>query len=175
VGECQGILGYFYINTSHRKLYFLSFLAIALVTGLLVSPVGDFLLNDDWIFAKAVERLLQHGSYRGHEYLNATFVAQAYWGALFCKVFGFSFTTLRVSTLVLWTLTAWSASLCALSLGLSRTLALGFGALVQTNAIVLSLSYSFMTDIPFLFATTFSGFFFPASIYHPTAPRSILG
>jgi hypothetical protein len=153
-------IGLFLHQYLTQKALFPYFLAIALVTGLLVSPVGDFPLNDDWIFAKAVERLLQHGYYRGHEYLNATFVAQAYWGALFCKVFGFSFTTLRVSTLVLWTLTAWSASLCALSLGLSRALALGFGALVQTNAIVLSLSYSFMTDIPFLFATTFSGFFF---------------
>jgi hypothetical protein len=104
--------------------------------------------------------LLQDGYYRGHECLNATFIAQAYWGALFCKVFGFSFTTLRISTLVLWTLTAWGASLCALSLGLSRPLVLAFGALVQTNAVVLSLSYSFMTDIPFLCATTFSGLFF---------------
>ena len=44
--------------------------------------------------------ILETGIYSGHPYSDALFVLQAYWGALFCKLFGFSFTVLRISTLI---------------------------------------------------------------------------
>ncbi len=131
--------------------------AFFLLSTLLVSPVGEFALNDDWIFAKVVETLLDTGTYRGHPYLNATFIVQAYWGALFCKVLGFSFTSLRISTLVLGGVTLWGVAQCALILGLSRSLALLCAAVVAVNPIFFNLSYSYMTDVPFLAATVLAG------------------
>jgi len=133
---------------------------LLLLTNVLVSPIGEFSLNDDWIYAKAVQRLLEEGQYRGHSYLVATFAAQAYWAALFCKVFGFSFTTLRISTLVLSVVGAWAMARCGLALGLSRNLALLCGVLVAINPLVLNLSYSFMSDAPFLAISMLSGLFF---------------
>lgn len=127
---------------------------------LLISPVGEFPLNDDWIYTKTVQHLVNTGQYQAHPYLNATLVAQAYWGALFCKLFGFSFTTLRCSTLVLSCIHGWGIARCGLAIGLSRPLALLSATMVMTNPIILGLSYSFMTDIPFLTLSTLSGLFF---------------
>jgi hypothetical protein len=127
---------------------------------LLISPAGEFPLNDDWIYAKTVQHLLQTGQYLAHPYLNATLIVQTYWGALFCKLFGFSFTSLRCSTLVLSGINAWGVARCGLALGLSRSWALLCGIVMMTNPILLGLSYSFMTDVPYLTLSTLSGLCF---------------
>ncbi len=145
----------------------LPLVAVLGVIVLLISPVGEFPLNDDWIYAKTVQHLVNTGQYQAHPYLNATLVAQAYWGALFCKLFGFSFTALRVSTLVLALLNAWAIAQCALMMGLKRNLALLCAILTATSPLVLQLSYSFMTDIPFLAMSSLSGLFFLKALKQP--------
>jgi Dolichyl-phosphate-mannose-protein mannosyltransferase len=134
---------------------------------LVISPVGEFPLNDDWIYTKTVQHLLQTGHYQAHPYLNATLVAQTYWGAIFCKLFGFSFTTLRVSTLVLAFMNAWAVAQCALTMGIKRNLALLCAVITATSPLVLQLSYSFMTDIPFLTMSSLSGLFFLKALKQP--------
>jgi hypothetical protein len=143
-----------------QESIFLPFVLLSLCITLLVSPAGEFPLNDDWIYTKTVQHLLNTGQYHSHPYLNATLVLQTYWGALFCKIFGFHFTTLRYSTLVLSCIQGWAIARCGLVIGLSRPLALLCGTLVMTNPIMLGLSYSFMTDIPFLTLSTLSGLCF---------------
>ena len=68
---------------------------------LLANPIGDFPLNDDWAYAYSVQHLLQHGEFRLSDWTATNLLGQAVWGALFCLPFGFSFTTLRLSTAVL--------------------------------------------------------------------------
>lgn len=145
----------------------LPFVALFIVLALIVSPVGEFPLSDDWIYAKTVQHLLETGQYRAHPYINATLVAQSYWGAFFCKIWGFSFTTLRVSTLVLAFVNAWAVAKSGIILGFSRNLALLCGAMVATSPLVLQLSYSFMTDVPFFALSNLSGFFFLKALRHP--------
>ena len=68
----------------------------------LVNPIGEFPLNDDWVHARAVRTLLKTSQFTladGHS--SSNLFALVYWGALFCLPFGFSFTALRISTLVL--------------------------------------------------------------------------
>jgi hypothetical protein len=145
----------------------LPFVALFIVIALIVSPVGEFPLSDDWIYAKTVQHLLETGQYKAHPYINATLVAQSYWGALFCKIWGFSFTTLRVSTLVLAFVNAWAVAKSGVILGFSRNLALLCGAMVATSPLVLQLSYSFMTDVPFFALSNLSGFFFLKALRYP--------
>jgi Dolichyl-phosphate-mannose-protein mannosyltransferase len=153
--------------------------ALLVMITLLITPVGEFPLNDDWIYAKTVQHLLQTGQYQAHPYLNATLVVQTYWGALFCKLFGFSFSTLRMSTLVLSGLNAWGIARCGLVMGFPRVLALLCGAVVITNPLMLGLSYSFMTDIPFLALSTLSGLCFLSALRRDSTPLiawgSVLG
>lgn len=124
--------------------------ALVILTTLLVSPVGDFPLNDDWIFAGAVQDILETGVYAGHPVSDPLFLVQAYWGALFCTVFGFSFTVLRISSLVALMIAAWGAALTAKASGCRRDLSVLMGVLLIANPLVLNLSYTFMTDGPFL-------------------------
>ncbi|MFP6584126.1 MAG: glycosyltransferase family 39 protein [Candidatus Hydrogenedentota bacterium] len=123
---------------------------LILLTMLLVSPVGDFPLNDDWIFAQSVQAILETGSYDGHPYADPLFMMHAMWGAVISKLFGFSFTVLRLFTLVSLFIASWSAALSARLLGANRGVQLLLGVVVTANPIVLNLSYTFMTDIPFL-------------------------
>jgi hypothetical protein len=137
------------------------------ILALIISPVGEFPLSDDWIYSKTVQHLLETGQYKAHPYINANLVAQSYWGALFCKILGFSFTSLRISTLVLAFVNAWAVAKSGITLGFSRNLALLCGAMVATSPLVLQLSYSFMTDVPFFAMSNLSGFFFLKALRQP--------
>ena len=68
---------------------------------LVVNPAGNFPLNDDWAYGKAVRGMVEQGSFRPCPWGGMTLISQAVWGSLFCLPAGFSFTTLRFSTLCL--------------------------------------------------------------------------
>jgi hypothetical protein len=127
---------------------------------LCVSPRGDFPLNDDWIYAQAVQQVLETGMYEGHLYADPVVVFQAYYGALFSQVFGFNFTVLRLTTYVGLLLAAWGASRCAHLLGFGRIPTLLIGTLVLANPLLLNLGYTFMTDVPFLALVHWSIYWF---------------
>jgi hypothetical protein len=158
-----------------KNSIFFPFVFLSFSLLILISPVGEFPLNDDWIYTKTVQHLLETGHYQAHPYLNATLVLQTYWGALFCKLFGFTFTTLRCSTLVLSCINAWAVARCGLSLGLSRPWSLLCGTVVMTHPLMLGLSYSFMTDIPFLTLATLSGLCFLKALRRLSTPLVLLG
>jgi 4-amino-4-deoxy-L-arabinose transferase-like glycosyltransferase len=133
--------------------------ALWIVAALLIDPRGEFPLNDDWAYAAAVKTLLGGGGIRLSGWTTVNLIAQIFWGALFCLPFGFSFTALRISTLVLG-LTG--------VLGLYGLLREGdaghgtalFGALLLAfNPLYLVLSYTFMSDVPFLAVSLLSFYF----------------
>src|SRR5437868_2489647 len=66
-----------------------------------VSPFGEFAVDDDWVYAQAVHQLLVDGVYRPSIWIDTAFVAQAWWGAGASLLLGFSYTSLRLSTLLL--------------------------------------------------------------------------
>jgi hypothetical protein len=94
--------------------------------------------------------VLQTGELRVLEWSAHYPLAQILWGALFSRLFGFSFAALRCSTLVL----AWAGLLTFYGtlreLGIRPFLA-GLGTLMLwSNPVVFVLSHSFMTDVPFV-------------------------
>jgi hypothetical protein len=112
-------------------------------------PVGNFGLDDDWVYALAVKEILRTGIYALPSPATANVVLQAYWGALFCLPAGFSFTALRVSTIVLGALGVSASYLLARELGADRRTSLACAASLGVNPIYFVLSNSFMTDVPF--------------------------
>ena len=125
----------------------------------LVNPIGNFPLNDDWAYGRLVKILLEEGKWRMEGPLNVPFVAQGLWGALFCLPFGFSFTALRFSTLLL----GWAGVLATYGflreIGTDRRLAIVGAVAIATNPIYFALSHTFMTDVPFFAFATLSFFF----------------
>jgi hypothetical protein len=120
------------------------------VLAIAIDPRGDFPLHDDWGYGLPVKALVERGEFRLTDWSNPTLVAQMLWGALFCLPAGFSFTAVRISTLVLGLVGVIGMYGLLRQLGAKRTLALFGAAVVGANPIYLVLSYTFMTDIPFL-------------------------
>jgi hypothetical protein len=123
---------------------------VMLAMTVLVSAPAEVPVVDDWTYAWSVEHFLHTGELRILEWSTVHPLAQILWGALFCWLLGFSFMVLRLSTLVL----AWAGLLAFFltlrELGSQRVLA-GLGTLVLwCNPVFFVLSYSFMTDIPFV-------------------------
>jgi hypothetical protein len=118
----------------------------ALATG----PVGDFPLNDSWAYGLPVRALVETGELRLTDWQSMPLVAQLLWGALFCLPAGFSFTALRVSTLVLGGGAVLALYALLRRCGAAPALA-GLGAAsLAANPIFMALAHTFMTDVPFL-------------------------
>ncbi len=116
----------------------------------LANPIGDFPLNDDWVYGLAVKSILEQGEFRMPSPASTDLFPQAYWGALFCLPFGFSFTALRVSTLVLGLVGILATYGIVRQLGAGARFALLAAALVAGNPLYFALANTFMTDVPFL-------------------------
>ena len=128
----------------------LAILWIAAAT--LVDPVAEVPLNDDWAYSHVVRTLVEQGRFEFTDWQSMPLLTQVLWGALFCLPFGFSFTALRVSTLVAGYLGALALFGLLCELGATRRQAF-FGALcLLCSPLYFSLSFTFMTDVPFLAA-----------------------
>jgi hypothetical protein len=126
-------------------------LAVTAVALVMTDPWVESPVNDDFSYAKTAFELARTGQLTYNGWAAAMLGAQAYWGALFVKVFGETFVALRLSTMVL---AVWSAGLlysihrrAGLTAGLASfgTLALTLSPLFIPNAV------TFMTDVPALF------------------------
>ncbi|MDY6949148.1 MAG: glycosyltransferase family 39 protein, partial [Pseudomonadota bacterium] len=115
----------------------------------LVNPVGEFPLFDDWAFSRTVEHLLNTGEYDPLNWGWMTLVTNALWGALFCLPQGFSFTALRISTLVAATLGLVGVYILFRDLQQPRSIVAIAVALTGFNPYFFSLSHSFMTEALF--------------------------
>lgn len=116
---------------------------------LLVNPLGDFPLNDDFSYGRSVLNLLEQGRLIFDEWLAMTLLVQVLWGAGFCKIFGFSFTVLRFSTLVLGYAGIVTCYFLGRELGMDKRVSLLTALVVAFNPFFFSLSCTFMTDVPF--------------------------
>jgi 4-amino-4-deoxy-L-arabinose transferase-like glycosyltransferase len=130
---------------------YLGIIVIYLVSALLVDPRGEFPLNDDWSYSRSAFRFARENVIEVDEWSAPSLLGQALYGGLLAKIFGPSFTVLRLSTLILS---------CGLSLILWRTLrALEANRTMSWivvlawifNPIQFSLSFTYMTEIPFAF------------------------
>lgn len=118
-----------------------------------VNPVGNFPLDDDWAYGWTVKTLLETGEYRLSDWTATNLLPQALWGTLFCLPFGFSFTALRISTLVLGLLGVLASYGLLREVKAHPSLALLGALVVALNPIYFGLSNSFNSDVPsFTFA-----------------------
>ena len=73
----------------------------------IVNPVGEFMINDDFAFTKALDTLRTHGilgpTWMGPqgEGGGPALITHLLWGLLFSEIFGYSITILRLSVLTL--------------------------------------------------------------------------
>ncbi len=133
-----------------RYKYTLLLILVFITAVFLVKPFGDFPLNDDWCYAKSVRVFLQTGEIDIGFWAAATLATQIIWGAIWTKLFGFSFVVLHASTLF--------SAFCGLLLfyflvkELSKSHTHAFFATLSFYfvPVYFNLSFTFMTDVNFI-------------------------
>jgi hypothetical protein len=124
--------------------------ALWLVMVVLVDPRGNFPLDDDWSYGRSVQALVEDHHFYLTGFTAMPLVAQVIWGALFSLPAGFSFTALRLSTLVLGLAGILAIYFLLREARASRGVAF-LGALgVACNPLYCLLAFTFMTDVPFV-------------------------
>ena len=77
--------------------------AVILGSFFLIWPVGHYTIEDDWAYAQSLLILHESGEVRILQWNPMTLVTHLFWGLLFTKTLGFSFTVTKISVVVmLW-------------------------------------------------------------------------
>ena len=127
---------------------------------LLVNPRGEFPLNDDWCYARSAFRLGLENRLVVDEFSAPNLVGQALYGGLLIKVIGGSFLILRLSTLALSCGLACLLWKCLIELGVRQSTVWLAVLSWIFNPVQFSLSFTYMTEIPFLFLIAAAGLAF---------------
>lgn len=129
----------------HLLLLILAFI----VSELLVNPIGNFPLNDDWSYGKPAKFLYETGKIDIGSFPAMTLWTHLVWGLLFTKIFGFSFTVLRFSTLVAALIGMLFLNRLVINITQNKTTALVACLVLFFNPIYFNLSHTYMTDVGF--------------------------
>ncbi len=121
-----------------------------LVAILITNPSGNFPLNDDWAYAEMVLNWRATGSLSFNGWQAMTLIGQVVWGYVFCSLFGDNHTVLRYATLVLSTAGLWIFFRWLRIAGSTAYMAAAGTMLLAFSPWYFFLSFSFMTDVPFL-------------------------
>ncbi|HUQ39482.1 MAG TPA: glycosyltransferase family 39 protein [Acidimicrobiales bacterium] len=122
-----------------------------LVAALVLVPVGaPVAIHDDWVYARAVQVLVQDGRFELGDLTAATLVTQVAWGSVFAALFGFSFGVLRVSTVVVAAIGGCGLFGLCREVGVSPRRAAAIVALWLLNPLVFSVTSTFMTDMHYI-------------------------
>lgn len=122
---------------------------------LIVNPVGEFMINDDWAFVKSLEafraagKIIATGWGPSGAPGGPSLLFHLLWGNFFSYLCGYSLTTLRISVLTLGILGSFGLLWLFRFAGVSPWLALLGALTVVFNPLFLAESFTYMTDITF--------------------------
>jgi 4-amino-4-deoxy-L-arabinose transferase-like glycosyltransferase len=132
--------------------------AVAAVVGwyvfalLILHPLTDAPVVDSWLYGSSVRRFLRTGEIRFAGYTQAMPIAQVVYGVAWARIFGGNSASLEISVVVLAILCGLMFHALAIRCGAPRWQALAATGLLICNPCFTFLSFSFMTEIPFLTA-----------------------
>jgi hypothetical protein len=141
-------------NTLIRRFGWVLVLILFSLMAFMVNPFREMPLEDDWAYARTVEHLYETGEYKPHNWLSANMPFQAYWALLFCFIGGFSFSMLRLSTLVLSIFGLLAFYGLSREHGLNRSVSALLTLCIASSPLYFRFSLNFMTDVPFLSTIT---------------------
>jgi hypothetical protein len=140
-----------------------------------VPPKGEFPTNDDWAYARVVKTFLETGRLQLGGWVIASLVFQVFWGALFCLPTGFSFAALRTSTLVMSFFGVAATYAILREYGCKRNISLLGALTLAVNPLYVSLSYTFMTDVPALTMMLLAALFYLRGLRRESDVWLVLG
>lgn len=132
-------------------------IAIVFILAIFIIPHGEFAVNDDWFYYSAVKEALV-GNWQPNILVDPSLIWQTFLGYLVSLFFGFSFTALKYLTLALSFLALIFFYYIILEFS-NKRIALFSTLLFFACPWFMSLSFSFMTDIPALSFSIISLYF----------------
>jgi 4-amino-4-deoxy-L-arabinose transferase-like glycosyltransferase len=145
-----------------ERLPLLIILGCFIFSGFLVSPLRNVPLIDDWTYVWSVENLIKTGHLAVPDWNGHYPILQTLLGSLVSLLFGFSFGVLRVLTVSLAIVGCMALYLTLRELELDRERSLLGALTLAVNPVFFCLSFSFMTDVPFLSMMTIALLFYVA-------------
>lgn len=121
-----------------------------LLVYLIVRPLADAPVVDSWVYSHAVEAFRQTGHIRFAGYSQATPALQVLYGAAWSRLFGGSSASLDLSVAILGALAGLFFYALARRCGAGGWASILATAMLIANPCYLFMSFSFMTEIPFL-------------------------
>jgi hypothetical protein len=135
-----------------------------LVTAIVINPLRETAFTDDWVYATMVRGFLDTGRFQMHPWAAADPWLLIVWGAICSKVFGFSFTTLRLSAMVLDAIGLVAFFLLCLEHHLDVRKASVLTLVLFASPLMVRHTFSFMSDVPFIAFCTLAVLFFTRAL-----------
>ena len=132
---------------------------VVLVAGL-VGVGGDFPLSDDWSYAHTAKTMCEQGQIDILPWTGASSIFQSAYGALLCKLTGFSFVTLRLSTLTMSLLAILGSMQLLRAVGVTGSLMALAIVTLALNPLMVNLSFTYMTDVPFTALSVWAAYWY---------------
>ncbi len=146
--------------------------AVSAVAWLLVQPAADVPLVDDWVYAWSVKHLVRTGSLQILEISAIYPVVHILLGGATASLFGFSFEALRLSTIVVSTAGCWALFFTLRELRCRPDTAFLGGAALALHPVYFALTFSFMTEVPFISLSTMALYWYVRAVQR-NQPRSL--
>lgn len=157
-----------------RRALFWVMLGAFIPTVWFVNPYREASIRDEWAYAQTVQHLLATGQYEWNQWAAANMPFQAYYGELFARLFGFSFSSLRISTLTLSLIGLIAFNSLAREHGMNEPQADLLTLCLFVSPLFLHFSLNFMTDLPFLTCLIVALLFYTRAIRLHSYPLMIL-
>ncbi len=114
-------------------------------------PVLEMAINDDWSYVWSARVLATTGHVVYNGWATAMLGWQLYLGAVFIKLFGFSFMVVRMSIMVVAMVTVALTQRLLVRLGINEWNATIATLTIGLSPVFLPLAFSFMSDVPGFF------------------------
>jgi hypothetical protein len=122
-------------------------LILFILTEIIIDPIGEFPLNDDWAYAHSIYDYLNTGTIHFSFWQGFPDLAQFFTGIFISNIFGFSFTTLRFISIISLAFIIFIFHLNLKELKIKRELHFPMLLVLVFNPLTLSLANTFLSDI----------------------------
>lgn len=144
------------MTMTSRLKHLIIIITVFLIIILLVNPQGNFPLNDDWVHGHTVQSLLYEHKLDFYEFTGPILIAQTFYGFIISLITGFSYNFLRLSSLFFSILSVIILYLILEKNKVDKKINLFACLMFLFNPILINTSFTFLTDVPFLFFYLFA-------------------
>ncbi len=146
---------------------------LLLLAEVLIYPIGEFPLNDDWAYAKAIETFINSGQVKFSDWQAIPFVTQFIAGISITKLFGFSFTLLRLLSIASLIVIVLVFSAILKEFKIKAVYSFIILLCLVFNPLTLSLSNTFLPDV-FTLLLTLAAFLFMIRLTKVVSFKNVL-